>query len=172
MAHRLQQELRQGRPFASVEMEAMLSLARTAGQARRLVQALLKPWRLTETQFNILRILRGAGDEGLTCGEIGERLVTHAPDITRLLERLARRGLVERQRASIDKRLVGSRITEEGLRLLEEVGPELDAAPSAMLRSMPEENVRLLVDLLEEVRFSLGQFEDGIVEDDPSLPAG
>ncbi|MHB1700714.1 MAG: MarR family winged helix-turn-helix transcriptional regulator [Acidobacteriaceae bacterium] len=161
MADRLRQEIQQRRPFPSPEVEALLNLARTSGQVRRLWQNLLKPWGLTDTQYNVLRILRGAGDDGLTCGEIGERLVTHAPDITRLLERLVRRGLVSQARESADRRVVCSRITADGLRLLEEIGPKADNAPPELLKEMPQERIRQLIDLLEEVRCSVARFDEG-----------
>ena len=95
----LQAELKQKIPFTSREQEAYLSLLRTADALQAQVEARLKEFGLTGTQYNALRILRGAGPEGLPCREIGERMITRDPDITRLLNRLEDRGFVERTRA-------------------------------------------------------------------------
>jgi DNA-binding MarR family transcriptional regulator len=100
----LQAELKQRVPFTSREQEAYLSLLRTADALQARVEARLKEFGLTGTQYNALRILRGAGPEGLPCCEIGERMITHDPDITRLLNRLEDRGFVERTRARHDRR--------------------------------------------------------------------
>ena len=98
MARGLQAELKQNVPFTSREQEAYLSLLRTADTLQSRVEAKLKEFGLTGTQYNALRILRGAGQEGIPCSEIGERMITRDPDITRLLDRLQKRGLVERSR--------------------------------------------------------------------------
>lgn len=103
MNHRLQAELKQNKPFKAPEEELYLSLLRTADLLTRGVVHLLKDEGLTLTQYNALRILRGAGPEGLPCGEIGQRLVTRDPDITRLLDRLENQGLVTRHRHPQDR---------------------------------------------------------------------
>src|ERR1700689_3564024 len=106
MPRRLQSELKQKIPFISREQEAYLSLLRTADALQSQVEGRLKEFGLTGTQYNALRILRGAGTDGLPCREIGERMITHDPDVTRLLNRLEDRGLVERTRARDDPRVV------------------------------------------------------------------
>src|SRR3954471_20091039 len=121
MSRTLKREIQQEKPFASLEEEAFLSLQRTASL---LIQALgreLKGHDLTPAQYNTLRILRGAGPDALTCGEIGERLVSPGPDVTRLLDRMEQQGLVTRLRDVEDRRVVRARITEKGLDLLEEL---------------------------------------------------
>jgi hypothetical protein len=94
----IQAEIRQNKPFTSLEGEAVVSLHRTADQLNGRFSDMLKPYGLSPTQFNALRILRGAGVGGRTCSEIAERMINRDPDITRLLARLERRGLVVRSR--------------------------------------------------------------------------
>ena len=94
----LRDELKMSRPFRSVEEEAILSIARTAAVIEHAGAEALKPFDLTITQYNVLRILRGAGGEGLCRNEVGERLVTKVPDVTRLLDRMEAAGLIVRQR--------------------------------------------------------------------------
>ncbi len=106
MPRGLQAELKQKIPFSSREQEAYLSLLRTVDALQTQIEARLKEFGVTGTQYNALRILRGAGAEGLPCREIGERMITHDPDITRLLNRLEDRGLVERTRARHDRRVI------------------------------------------------------------------
>src|SRR5438034_8988775 len=99
MAGRLAREIQQTKPFALLEEEAALNLARTFEVMQQRVSEALKPHQLTPTQYNILRILRGAGSAGVTCSQAGERMVNHDPDMTRLLDRLEARKLVERARS-------------------------------------------------------------------------
>ena len=151
MASRLQHHIRQSKPFQTLELEAMLNLARTSDEVRRLLQQILKPYGVSETQFNVLRILRGAGPDGLTCAQISERMITHAPDITRLLDRLQQRGLVVREREEQDRRVVLSRITAAGLELLELASHALDDTPLTLLRSLSKDRIQVLIELLEEI---------------------
>jgi DNA-binding MarR family transcriptional regulator len=149
---RLREEIHQARPFSGLEEEAFLCLQRTAGV---LLAALSRSFRgqdLTPAQYNVLRILRGAGPGGLTCGEIGERLVTPGPDVTRLLDRLERAGLVVRMRDSADRRVVRARIEEKGLALLAELDRPVQAALQDLLGPMGEEKLARLVQLLDEAR--------------------
>lgn len=111
----LQHELRQSQPFESAEVEAYLALQRTAEQLSGELAELLKGSALSPTQYNALRILRGAGADGLHCSAIHERMVTRDSDITRLLDRLEKQGLVTRWRSASDRRVVMARITESGL---------------------------------------------------------
>ena len=103
---KLQQELKQTRAFSGIEEELILNVARTAEYFLSRLADVLKSAELTPTQYNALRILRGAGANGLTCGDISERMVTKDSDITRLLDRLERRGLVRRQRPENNRRIV------------------------------------------------------------------
>ncbi|MGA7646628.1 MAG: MarR family transcriptional regulator, partial [Terriglobales bacterium] len=134
MPRGLQAELKQQIPFSSREQEAYLSLLRTADALQSQIEARLKDFGLTGTQYNVLRILRGAGAEGLPCREIGERMITHDPDITRLLNRLEARGLVERRRARHDRRVIHGKITAAGLKLLREMDGPVERQSREMLR--------------------------------------
>ena len=152
MPRGLQAELKQNIPFSSREQEAYLSLLRTADALQAQAEAKLKEFGLTGTQYNALRILRGAGPEGLPCREIGERMITHDPDITRLLNRLADRGFVERTRARDDRRVIYGKITAAGLRLLREMDAPLEKYGREMLRHVGQEKLKQLIELLELVR--------------------
>ena len=152
MGERLRAELKQRKPFSSVAEEAILNVERTADRLRHMLQQTLKPSGITGTQFNALRILRGARPDGLTCSELGERLVSSDPDITRLLERLARQGLISRRRGTNDKRVVLTEISERGLALLEEIDPIVEESAKRFLAHMSQEKLHTLIDLLEEAR--------------------
>src|SRR5258708_10425508 len=152
MARGLQAELKQNVPFTSPEQEAYLSLLRTADALQSQVEAKLKEFGLTGTQYNALRILRGAGAEGLPCSEIGERMITRDPDITRLLDRLQTRGLVDRSRGKQDRRVIYGKITPAGLKLLREMYVPLQKHDQEMLKHVSQQKLRQLIDLLEQVR--------------------
>ncbi len=152
MPRGLQAELKQKIPFTSREHEAYLSLLRTADALQSQAEARLKDFGLTGTQYNALRILRGAGPHGLPCREIGERMITHDPDITRLLNRLEDHGLVERKRARDDHRVIYGKITAAGLKLLGEMDRPIEKYGREMLRHVGQEKLKQLIELLELVR--------------------
>src|SRR2546421_11590448 len=106
MAGKLAREIHQNRPFSSVEQEVFLNVLRTADVLTTKLEAILKPFGLSPTQYNVLRILRGAGEAGLACGRIAERMITRDPDVTRLLDRLENCGLIRRARQTDDRRVV------------------------------------------------------------------
>lgn len=148
----LRDELKMAKPFRSVEEEAVLSIARTAALLEHMAADALKPFDLTVTQYNVLRILRGAGETGLCRNEVGQRLVTRVPDVTRLLDRMEASGLIFRERGAADRRVVSTRITEKGMKLLEKVDRELPAIHGRQLGHLGPKRLRELIDLLEEVR--------------------
>jgi DNA-binding MarR family transcriptional regulator len=148
----LQAELKQRIPFTSREQEAYLSVLRTADALQAQVESRLKEFGLTGTQYNALRILRGAGPEGLPCREIGERMITRDPDITRLLNRLEDRGFVERSRARHDRRVIYGKITAAGLKLLREMDAPIEQHGREILRHVGQGRLRQLIELLELVR--------------------
>lgn len=152
MSPSLQSELKQRKPFGSLEHEAMLSIARTAALLEHATAEALKPYGLTPTQYNALRILRGAEPEGLCRNEVRDRLVARVPDATRLLDRLEEMGLVVRAREGDDRRFVRSRITRAGLDLLRPLDGVTQALHTAQLGHLGERRLRTLVDLLEEAR--------------------
>lgn len=145
-------EIAQRKPFESLEEEAFLSLQRTAALLLRAVARELETHDLTPAQYNALRILRGAGPEALTCGEIGERLVSPGPDVTRLLDRLEKQGLVQRLRDEQDRRIVRARITDRGNALLDELDGPVDRVLHKLLGPVGEGDLRRLVEILERTR--------------------
>lgn len=156
MATSIQDELKQTRPFATLEEEVIVGLARTADALQRGMGAVLRQAGLSPTQYNVLRILRGAGAPGLACGEIVERMVTRDPDITRLLDRLEARRLVTRNRDGADRRVVTSRISQAGLALLDELDEPLQTTIRRLLGHMGEGRLKSLAELLDEARAAPG----------------
>ncbi len=152
---RMQEELQQTRPFASVAEEAALALFRTADVVRARVTAVVEPAGITPQQYNVLRILRGAGDAGLPTLEIGGRMVERTPGITRLLDRLEAKGLVTRRRCDADKRQVLAWITPQGLRILAALDRPVRAANKRALAALGKADLARLVRLLDAVRSSL-----------------
>jgi DNA-binding MarR family transcriptional regulator len=148
----LQEELKQHKPFRSLREEATLSIWRTAALLEHAFESALKPHRITSTQYNVLRILRGAEPAGLCRNEISARLVREAPDVTRLLDRLEDAKLIARQRGGDDRRFVLTRITRAGLVLLDDVEERIDQIHHAQLGHLNEAQLRKLITLLAEVR--------------------
>lgn len=145
-------ELKQNKPFTSLEEEAALSIARTAAVLDHRVSQALKAHSLTTSQYNVLRILRGAGPDGLCRNEVGSRLVTQVPDVTRLLDRMEDTGLISRQRGDKDRRYVTTRITRKGLDLVDALDKPMRDLLEAQLGHVSKKSLRALVDALEEVR--------------------
>ena len=110
--------LKQNRPFVSLEQEVYLSMLRTASELSYAGDQFFRPFGITPSQYNVLRILRGAGTDGLCRNEISERMVTATPDMTRLLDRMESAGWVTRERAEEDRRQVSTHITKSGMELL------------------------------------------------------
>lgn len=152
MTDGLQREIRQRKPFGSVEQAAYLNLLRTVSVLSEEVSEALKARGLTPTQYNVLRILRGAGAAGLPCGEVGERMVTRDSDITRLVDRMERMGLVARERSTEDRRVVTTRITQEGMQLANELDQPIRALHRRQLQHMEPSELDTLVRLLEKAR--------------------
>jgi DNA-binding MarR family transcriptional regulator len=149
---KLQKELKQTKPFTSLEEEVLLNLARTAEHVSARLAGVLKRADLTPTQYNALRILRGAGQDGLTCGEIGGRMVTRESDITRLLDRLEKRGLIMRERPETNRRVVVTRITDEGLNVLAELDGPVQEANRAAAGHLGRARLKTLNEMLEDLR--------------------
>jgi DNA-binding MarR family transcriptional regulator len=152
MARRLGEEIQQQKPFESLEQEAVLNVLRTADVLLQRITAVLKPFKLSHSQYNVLRILRGAGPEGLACREIGERMVTRDPDITRLLDRLEARGLLTRTRDQRDRRVITARITLEGRSLVDALDQPIAEVDRQPLQHLGEQRLRTLIRLLQLAR--------------------
>ena len=148
----LKLEIAQERPFASAEEEAFLNLLRTADCLNRAFYLKTRHWGLSGTQYNVLRILRGALPGGLTCAAIGSRMITAEPDITRLLQRLLALKLIRQRRDAQDRRVMWTRISTTGLKLLAEMDPVILAAPKEFLRGLNGAELAQLIRLLELAR--------------------
>ncbi len=156
MSGRLKNEIKQNKPFRSLEVEAFLNVQRTADALMRGVTETLKAHDLSPTQYNALRILRGAGAAGLACSELSERMVNKDPDITRLLDRLEQRGLVARGRDPDDRRVVLAKITARATPLLAGLDGPIDAVHKKQLGALGKKNLSRLVALLEAARAQAG----------------
>lgn len=147
----IRSEIQQQKPFASLEEEVFLSLQRTAEVLQWRGMEFLKAYELSPTQYNALRILRGAGPEGLPCSQIGERMVNRDPDITRLLDRLERRGLVRRARGQ-DRRVIIACISAKGLSLLARLDKPVRKMVGSLLGHLGQNRLKSLNQLLEAAR--------------------
>jgi DNA-binding MarR family transcriptional regulator len=152
MPSRLRDEIKQTRPFRSVEEEAALSIVRTAALLEHTFAQAIKGHDITATQYNVLRILRGAGGEGLCRNEVGARLVRQVPDVTRLLDRMEQLDLIARQRGSKDRRYVTTTITKKGLDLLKKLDGKVDAINQELLGHLDAGRLRQLIQLLDTAR--------------------
>jgi DNA-binding MarR family transcriptional regulator len=148
----LREEIKQTRPFKSPLEELSLNIIRTAAELSYTGGEMMKQYGLTTTQYNVLRILRGAGDNGLPCGAISERMITRDSDITRLLDRLTVMRLVERDRTAVDRRVVAVKLTAKGGELLAELDPVVERYHQEHLGHLDEATVSALIAGLEKVR--------------------
>ena len=115
-------------------------------------EQLLKSHGLTGTQYNVLRILRGAGPEGLPCKSVGDRMISHDPDMTRLLDRMEKRGLISRERQKDDRRVIKTRVTPQGLEILKKLDTPVRETHKGQFAHMSVARLKQLVELLEEIR--------------------
>jgi DNA-binding MarR family transcriptional regulator len=155
----LKSEIAQSAPFSSPEEEAILNLMRTSDCLQRAFQQKTRGWGLTSTQYNVLRILRGAPPEGLTCAAIGARMITAEPDITRLLVRLQRLKLIRRHRDRQDRRVVRTQISQSGLDMLRAMDPTIHRMPIELLGHLNEFELSEMIRLLELARQTCGEPE-------------
>lgn len=151
MSSKLAAVLHQSRPFDSPQQEAALLIARIGSDFHHAFEGVLRPHGLARSHYNVLRILRGAGAEGLPCSAVGERLVERAPDTTRLLDRLHRMRLIQRRRDRGDRRVVRSFIAPAGLTLLDELDAPIARLQRELFGHLPPERLALLVALLDEL---------------------
>jgi DNA-binding MarR family transcriptional regulator len=146
------EDIRQQRPFPTRTQEAVVSLLRTADVMRRRLAPVVEPHGITLQQYNVLRILRGAGGEGLPTLDIASRMIEQAPGITRLLDRLEAKGLVRRERCPRDRRQVLVWISDAGRRLLADLDQPVETADAAVLGDLGDRELATLVRLLDRVR--------------------
>jgi DNA-binding MarR family transcriptional regulator len=152
MVTTLRDEIKQNKPFESLEQEAQLNIIRTGSLLLDDVEQFLKPYAVTATQYNVLRILRGAHPVGLCRNELRDRMLTRMPDMTRLLDRMEDAGLVARTRDAEDRRLVSTRITKEGRKLVDGLDGPMDQLHRDQLGHLSASQLRTLVDLLTLTR--------------------
>ena len=136
----------------SLENRTFVSLLQAADTLAQEAEQLLKAAGLTGAQYNVLRILRGAEPQGLACRAIGDRMISHDPDMTRLLDRMEKRGLITRERQSDDRRVVKTRVAAPGLSLLKTLDQPVHGLHKRQFRHMSAARLKILSDLLEEVR--------------------
>lgn len=161
----LREEIAQQKAFSSPEEEALLNLLRTADCLQRVLQRKIRPWGITSTQYNVLRILRGAQPRGLTCSAIGDRMITAEPDITRLLARLRALKLIRQQRDKHDRRVLWTQISPAGLALLEETDSAVQQFPRELLGHLGDEQLATLIQLLEQARARCGDGQASVTCD-------
>lgn len=162
---KLRQEIVQGRPFSSQAEEALLNLLRTSDCLQRVMHRTTRGRGITSTQYNVLRILRGAQPNGLTCSAIGERMITADPDITRLLSRLKAMGLVRQHRDKRDRRVVWTHISPAGLAMLAEMDPMIEDLPRQLLGHLGSDELANLIRLLELARARCGDAQNQVTCD-------
>ena len=140
------------RPPISLENHVFIALLQSADALTQEAEHLVKAAGLTGAQYNVLRILRGAEPEGLPCRGISDRMISHDPDMTRLLDRIEKRGLIIRARQTDDRRVVKTRITPQALSLLKTLDQPIHEIHKRQFRHMSAARLKSLSDLLEEVR--------------------
>ena len=152
MSDSLRRELRQSSAFGSLQEATFLSVQRTAGVWMQNLSHNLRSYDLTPTQYNVLRILRGAHPGSLTCSEIGDRMVTAVPDVTRLIDRLVARRFAWKARDAADRRVVKVEISGQGLEMLASLDARVLDWLEEMLSPLEESEMEALLELSEKAR--------------------
>jgi len=148
----IQEDIKQNKPFRSRSHEAYIALLRTADDSKRHMGQVLDASGVTLQQYNVLRILRGSGDDGLPTLAVAERMIERTPGVTRLIDRMERKGWVTRKRCSKDRRRVWCRITEDGMALLDSLDRPIDDIDGVVARALDEREIVSLIDYLDRVR--------------------
>ena len=151
-ASTLREEIRQSKPFESAAQEAILALYRTTDQLRRRFAKLIEPHGISLQQYNVLRILRGAGKQGTPTLDIADRMIEQTPGITRLLDKLERKHLVRRERCPDDRRQVLCWITREGTEVLAELDKPISALGSSAMQPLTVAEQKSLIAMLQRLR--------------------
>jgi DNA-binding MarR family transcriptional regulator len=156
------EDIKQTRPFKSKSQEAYVTLMRTADDSRRFVSKILEAEGITLQQYNVLRILRGAGPDGLPTLSVAERMIERTPGVTRLIDRMERKGWVRRQRCTEDRRRVWCRITDDGLELLARLDEPIDEIDNMLVGALTPDELDELIEYMNRVRDhvrSMGDWE-------------
>lgn len=151
-ASRILTKIKQTKPFTTLEQEAEVAFLKTADHLRRMKTGMFEAHDLTEQQYNVLCILRGAGKDGLCTLAVADRLIEHTPGITRLMDRLESKGLVKRERAKADRRQVYCFITKAALELLALLDPEVEKSAKRAFSLLTKGEMSLLLKNLEKIR--------------------
>ena len=152
MPKSLEEKLKQSKPFENLEVETFLNILRTHSLLADGANALFREFGITLVLYNLLRIVRGAGDEGIACSEISDRLVTRVPDVTRLVDRLVKSGLVTRHRPEHDRRVVLLNLTRKGARLLMRIEEPMLAYHRERMKHLNKAELKTLIALLTKLR--------------------
>lgn len=152
MTPTLRDEIKQRKPFKSIHEEAALNIERTSSLIRADFEQVFKPHGITATQYNVLRILRGADDKGLCRNDVRDRLLNRMPDATRLLDRMEKAGLISRSREQEDRRLVATRLTKKGRQLVDDLDPVVARQHKTRLGHLSEKQLETLTALLTLAR--------------------
>jgi DNA-binding MarR family transcriptional regulator len=155
------EEIKQTRPFATKSQEAYVALLRTADDSKRHLGELLEPAGVTLQQYNVLRILRGAGDEGLPTLTVAERMIERTPGVTRLIDRMETKGWVERRRCTQDRRRVWCKITPAGLDLLDSLHRPIESVDHVFEEALEPDELEQLVDYLDRLRAAMRTSDAG-----------
>jgi DNA-binding MarR family transcriptional regulator len=154
------EEIKQSKPFRTKSQEAYLALLRTADDSKRYIARVLEPAGVTLQQYNVLRILRGAGKDGLPTLTVAERMLERTPGVTRLVDRMERKGWVERVRCTEDRRRVWCKITRGGLQLLEGLDEPVSEVDDIFMEVLDEDELSELVRYLDQIRAYLNESEN------------
>lgn len=152
MPSTLREEIKQKKAFKSLHEEAALNVIRTNGVLSDAFDKMIKPYGITATQYNVLRILRGSDETGLCRNEVRDRLLTRMPDATRLLDRMEAAGLISRSREQDDRRMVTTRLTRKGRQLVDELDPVVTREHKTRLGHLTEKQLASLNSLLTLAR--------------------
>jgi len=157
------QQIKQSRAFRCHAEKAIVSLIKTTDMILAVEETRFREYNITPTQYNVLRILRGAGEAGLPVMEIGNRMLSRVPDVTRLLDRMEKNGFVERQRGRADRRSVIARLTDQGLATVNALDPVVHEIEARVFANITPEEIDALCGVLEKLRENCF--------DDPNAPA-
>ena len=149
---KLRKEIKQTKPFRSIQQEAGLALLKTTDLVRRRLAKAIEPYHLSPEQYNVLRILRGAGNTGMATLEVSSRMIEQTPAITRLLDKLEAKKLARRERCPQDRRQVLCWITDAGLQLLAEMDEEMQSAGEEPFAHLKKAEVKTLIKILDRIR--------------------
>jgi DNA-binding MarR family transcriptional regulator len=148
----IQHEIKQSKPFATKSQEAYVALLRTADDSKRHVGEVLEPAGVTLQQYNVLRILRGSGEEGLPTLTVAERMIERTPGVTRLIDRMEKKGWVTRRRCTEDRRRVWCNVTPEGLAVLDGLDRPIEGIDDVFEAVLGADEIEQLVEYLDRVR--------------------